>query len=542
MPNGSLRLCLGCMNYVNAEEAICNICGTNRYEENNADELKRGCLLDNRFLVGKTIKRNGEHIVYIAKDNDENKLYFIKEYAPQVISTRSKSGEVIAKLSHEVKHKTFMVDFLDLHQTLKQLNSIEGLLPIEDIIVKNKTVYVIYQYKHLIPLQRYIESNGGFDWNSCKDWVFKLNELLITLHKNGIIHRGISPQTVYFDNDNNIALWDFLIPCFRTKTTQLSYELFEGFSAPEQYFLNKWQGEWTDVYSTASVLVYVLTGHKLEELPKDFFEKASIKIPKNILNTLKEALNNDYHKRIQTIKQFNIGLLDKEYRTSENVDKTIIFDLHDTEKQAQETNTFKTVAVQQDNEALEIKGIFKTLVFIGLGVVLVGAIVAGVLYFINKNSQQMPQKLEVATEEQAVYKTQKQVERVPNFVGEVYEEVCKQNSGKFKIEAEMVFDEIVPEGVIISQTPKSGVQYERDKLLNFKFVVSKGVEKTLMPDVLNLNIADAEQKLNKLQIKYDKIFVETDEVEPNIVFKTSKEAGEEVKVNKEKVMLYLKKI
>ncbi|MGN1034053.1 MAG: PASTA domain-containing protein [Oscillospiraceae bacterium] len=541
MPNGSLRLCLGCMNYVNAEKAICNICGTNRYEENNADELKRGYLLDNRFLVGEAIKRNGEHIVYIAKDNDENKLYFIKEYAPQIISTRNKSVEVIAKLSYEAKHKTFMVDFLDLHQTLKQLNSTEGLLPIEDIIVKNKTVYVIYKYKHLTPLQKYVEGNGSLDWNSCKDWIFKLNGLLITLHKNGIIHRGISPQTVYFDDDNNLVLWDFLIPCFRTKTTQLNYELFESFSAPEQYFLNKWQGEWTDVYSTASVLVYILTGHKLEALPKDFFEETSFKIPKNILNTLKDALNNDYHKRIQTIRQFNTSLLDEE-GAIENVDKTMIFDLHNTEKQVPEVNTFKTVAEQQDNEVLEVKNIFKTLVFIGLGVVLVGAIVAGVLYFINKNSRQAPQKLEVSTVEQAAYKAQKQVERVPNFVGEVYEEICKQNNEKFKIEAEMVFDEIVPEGVIISQTPKSGVQYEKDRLLNFKFVVSKGVEKALMPDILSLNIVDAEQKLNELQIKYDKIFVETDEVEPNIVFKTSKEAGEEVKINKEKVMLYLKKI
>ena len=541
MLDESLRLCLGCMNYINAEETSCKICGTNKYEENNADELKRGSLLDNRFLIGKVIKRNGEHIVYIAKDNDENKLYFIKEYAPQIISTRNKSGEVIAKLSYEVKHKTFMVDFLDLHQTLKQLNSTNGLLPIEDIIVKNKTVYTIYKYKHLTPLQKYVESNGSFDWNSCKNWAFKLDELLIVLHKSGIIHRGISPQTVYFDDDNNIVLWDFLIPCFRTKTTQLSYELFENFSAPEQYFLNKWQGEWTDVYSTASVLVYILTGHKLKELPEDFFEATNFKIPKNILSTLKEALNSDYHKRTQTIRQFNAGLLNKEQETSGCIDKTMIFDLHNKEKQTPEIGTLKAITEQQDDEMLEIKGILKTLLFIGLGVVVVGTIVAGALYFINKNSRQTPQKLETATA-QTVHKTEKEAKKVPNFVGEVYEEVCKQNSGKFKIEAEMIFDEIVPEGIIISQTPKSGMQYEEDGLLSFKFVVSKGVEKTLMPDILNLNIADAEKKLDELQIRYDKVFVETNEVEPNIVFKTSKETGEEVKINKEKVMLYLKKV
>ena len=63
-----------------------------------------------------------------------------------------------------------------------------------------------------------------------------------------------------------------------------------------------------------------------------------------------------------------------------------------------------------------------------------------------------------------------------------------------------------------------------------------------MPDILNLNIADAEKKLDELQIRYAKVFVETNEVEPNIVFKTSKETGEEVKINKEKVMLYLKKV
>ena len=56
MPDESLRLCLGCMNYINAEETSCKICGTNKYEENNADELRRGSLLDNRFFIGKAIK------------------------------------------------------------------------------------------------------------------------------------------------------------------------------------------------------------------------------------------------------------------------------------------------------------------------------------------------------------------------------------------------------------------------------------------------------------------------------------------------------
>ena len=50
MPDESLRLCLGCMNYINAEETSCKICGTNKYEENNADELSK-CV--NEYIKNK---------------------------------------------------------------------------------------------------------------------------------------------------------------------------------------------------------------------------------------------------------------------------------------------------------------------------------------------------------------------------------------------------------------------------------------------------------------------------------------------------------
>lgn len=76
----------------------------------------------------------------------------------------------------------------------------------------------------------------------------------------GIIHRGISPQTILVTEKNELKLIDFQISAGRTTGTEIACEMYPGYSAPEQYSSAEWQGTWTDVYGISATLYRVLTG------------------------------------------------------------------------------------------------------------------------------------------------------------------------------------------------------------------------------------------------------------------------------------------
>lgn len=130
-----------------------------------------------------------------------------------------------------------------------------------DRFVDNDTVYVVYRYIRSLTLSAFLQRNGGeLTWSQTKKMFLPLLNTLSQLHKKGIIHRGISPETILVDQDNKLWLTGFCIADIRAEGGDAGASLFEGYAAPEQYSLNSWQGNWTDVYGISAVLYRVLTG------------------------------------------------------------------------------------------------------------------------------------------------------------------------------------------------------------------------------------------------------------------------------------------
>ena len=69
-----------------------------------------------------------------------------------------------------------------------------------------------------------------------------LYNALSHLHKRGITHQGLSPQNIFLDQNLNPYLSGFSLSEIRTAQGELDSELFSGYSAPEQYHLESWQG------------------------------------------------------------------------------------------------------------------------------------------------------------------------------------------------------------------------------------------------------------------------------------------------------------
>ena len=117
------------------------------------------------------------------------------------------------------------------------------------------------------------------------------------LHENGIIHRGLSPETMLVGKDGKMRLIGFCTADARTAHSSLTAQLFPGFAAIEQYGSVGKQGTWTDVYGFAAVLYRTLVGspppeatYRLENDDLSIPNKVAEELPENVIDALCCAL------------------------------------------------------------------------------------------------------------------------------------------------------------------------------------------------------------------------------------------------------------
>lgn len=109
-------------------------------------------------------------------------------------------------------------------------------------------------------------ARARLSWDRVKELFPPILTTLSLVHSAGIIHRGISPQTILVTEKNELKLIDFQISAGRTTGTEIACEMYPGYSAPEQYSSAEWQGTWTDVYGISATLYRVLTAVCLQNL------------------------------------------------------------------------------------------------------------------------------------------------------------------------------------------------------------------------------------------------------------------------------------
>ena len=78
-----MRRCLGCFEQINDGMSACPYCGfSERMSPPNARFITPGCLLSNRYSIGRVISTDSESINYIAWDSTSNLKVLIREFYP----------------------------------------------------------------------------------------------------------------------------------------------------------------------------------------------------------------------------------------------------------------------------------------------------------------------------------------------------------------------------------------------------------------------------------------------------------------------------
>ena len=134
------------------------------------------------------------------------------------------------------------------------------------------------------------------------------------------MHRGICPANIRILDNGRARLTGYATVGLRTAGSGLHEQLYEGYSAPEQYSTAEFEGRYTDEYSLAAVFYRMVCGVSpvpaAQRLVSDSNPKArtvSSAVPPYVSETLYLGLRLKPVERIQTVQQLFRALSEREY-------------------------------------------------------------------------------------------------------------------------------------------------------------------------------------------------------------------------------------
>lgn len=117
---------------------------------------------------------------------------------------------------------------------------------------------------------------------------------------------------------------------------------------------------------------------------------------------------------------------------------------------------------------------------------------------------------------------------IPSFTGAKYSEISAPD--RINLERELVFSDDTPEGEIISQFPYAGAKRKlaEGEKYTVKLTVSMGKERQTLPNLKNFKYTEAAAVLRSIGAEIRIVSVYDDEIERDIVLRTSPAAGNRV--------------
>ncbi len=255
--------CYHCMNEIPGG-GFCTHCGAPTTPETVTHHLVPGTVLCNKYVVGNSLGEGGFGITYIGRDLNLDVRVAIKEYYPVGYAGRNNTLNNEITPSSDKQRDVFEKGkqrFLQEARSLARFSNEKGVVLVRDYFEACGTAYIVMEYLDGITLQEYLRQHKTIE----ADKVFRMMLPIITslehIHKEGIIHRDISPDNIMYMHDGSLKLMDFGSARFFTNgEKEMSVLVKQGYAPEEQYRRNGAQGPWTDVYALCATIYKCITG------------------------------------------------------------------------------------------------------------------------------------------------------------------------------------------------------------------------------------------------------------------------------------------
>lgn len=586
------NLCMSCMGELN-DHGTCPLCGCFDTESYISSYLAPKTFLSERYIVGKLIGYSGESALYIGFDTETGRKVTIREYMPDTLCVRERDEEIVSVRSNKLPlYKTYLAEFIELHTTLMRSPNIRCVQPVLDVFTQNNTAYAVMEYIGGISLKAYLTNCGEvMTWEQIKELFPPVLTALSMLHGLGIIHRGISTSTIFVSEKNELRLIGFSISAAHTADSDIGYEVFGGYAAPELYSSSKRNGSWTDVYGISAVLYRCLTGVIPPSAPDRLTDDTltdpmliSRHVPKNVSDVIMRGMRLDAEERTATITEFVDRLFEQPVPAEEYSSEITMPISRPSSKSAAggSTHTDSSRSHSDGNGSRNVNKIGAAngssartsgggknkkkrkrksdrdkIKFILVSSVLGIIILAFIIAMIVTASEGEEEKTSAATtrapvtvptltsaeESVSVSETTASAQGggyvLPNFEGAFYTTVSTNPQYSYLVfQATFDFSSEYKSGQIISQTVPEGTVVQSGTEIGV--TVSKGPEKLPLPDYTGKKVEDYVKELSDSGIKYRIEEEITDEIKEGLVARCSKEIGEDVMVAvSEEVVVYL---
>ena len=516
------RLCPYCLQPLPGAAQSCPHCGKSFAGRNPGGTLPVGTVLAGRYTVGEMLSIDGEGILYRGAENLGRFRVTIKEYLPITLTAeRTAESTLRPKTGSEVLFKTTRMDFADLYRSIQRITPANGLEAVLDVVEANNSVYAILENLGGTPLDQWLENHPGTirpdDACTMLQPVF---EGVAAMHKIGLVHRGICPENIRVMENDRCRLAGYATVGLRTAGSGLREQLYEGYSAPEQYSTAEFEGRYTDEYSLAAVFYRMVCGQApvpaAQRIVADSNPRAKSvngSLPLYVSQVLQLGLRLRPMERIQTVPQLYQALSSKEYTA----------ELTRTMKPETPVRTAQPEPERKEH-LLSLKALLAGIV------ILLSILILLTLWSVLSQHIHQP-AASAAESEPASSEVMAPQNLVPNFIGMDYTQVQnnREYTSMYLFYVTEEYSDTAPAGQIIQQEPSADTVLKAGETI--RLVVSKGPQMAEMPNIIGFTQDSAVKELEARGLVASCFMVVNDgSYASGCVVRTSEEPGTKVEV------------
>ncbi len=505
--------CMNCMRKTDGAD-VCPFCGFSGAGLQRLPFLPAGVLVAERYLIGRKLGSNGDGATYIGYDTHEKSPVIIREFIPETLIGRGENLQLFPISGFTDEFNACYDDFIELWRGLAKARELSGIMSVYDIVEDYGTVFVISEYIETITLRDYLQAqpDGRLPWEEIRRLFMPILSTLEELHRMGIVHGCLSPNSLRACKDGRLRLFEFSIAEVRTTGGILPCAIPPGFAAAEQYSENDTIGPWSDVYSFCANIYRALTGIVLPEAPAranneqlDFPESVIDNTPDYVIRALWNGLRVNARLRIKSLQNLHSQLSGVKMKIAE-----------ETTPEAKDFSKTQEEAPKKKHTGL--------IIFIVIFLILVVAAALGLTVF-RDNVNELLGITETQLDSDEFTTTSELVD-VPDFTA--------QNMTEEQISSDAVWNENFHIVFEYGESEKTEIGYVYDQSIEAGKIVNKGTKIVLyicsgrpqinLPDVVGMEADAAKERLVKLGFKVSTVSVENDGTgQPDVVKEINRE-------------------
>lgn len=477
-----------------------------------------GSVLNGRYEIIEKVGIGGMAIVYKAKD-----IYLKRIVAVKVLKEQY------------LEDKEFIKKFVIEAQSVANLNN-QNIVKIYDVgqhIEDSKTYnYIVMEYIKGKTLNELIKDKGRLNSNAVVSISKQIANALDCAHKHHIIHRDIKPHNIIIDENLNVKVTDFGIARIATSSTITYTSSVLGtvhYISPEQA-KGKFIDEKSDIYSLGVVMYEMVTGkvpfdtdnavgiamqHINEPLvePIKFVPNLEPWLNSIIVKCMEKNPENRFQSAESLIKALDDKRIENNQKVTFNDNSNRALYKESVYKTSKNKDVNKPIIKNNNKNREQLnkkKGIFDyTVTYVVLALLIIASV-----FFIYRL---------------AVSNKATNTVKVPAVIGLDKDEAIKLLKEK-KLNGlivKTVNDDSVEAGKIVQQSPNPNAEAKEGT--NVELTVSVGKNKTIVPNLSNVEFEKVEELLKKSDLTLGKVERKYDDkVDENKVVSQSVNYGEEV--------------